>query len=65
MIVYDRLWKTMAEKEVTQYQLITKGVSHSTLTQLKKNRPVRTDTLEKLCSILNCRIEDIIEYIPE
>ena len=62
MIVYDRLWDTMALKGVTQYKLITNGISHSTLTRLKNNQPVNTDTLNKLCSILNCQIEEIVEY---
>ena len=62
MIVYDRLWDTMALKGVTQYKLITNGISHSTLTRLKNNQPVNTDTLNKLCSILDCRIEEIVEY---
>lgn len=62
MIVYDRLWDTMALKGVTQYKLITNGISHSTLTRLKNNQPVNTDTLNKLCSILNCQIEEIAEY---
>ena len=64
MIVYDRLWDTMALKGVTQYKLITNGISHSTLTRLKNNQPVNTDTLNKLCSILDCKIEEIVEYKP-
>ena len=62
MIIYDRLWNTMALKGVTQYRLITNGISHSTLSRLKKNQPVNTDTLDKLCGILVCNIEDILEY---
>ena len=62
MIVYDRLWQKMAEEKVTQYRLNLLGISHSTLTRLKKNQTVNTETLNKLCSILNCNIEDIIEY---
>lgn len=62
MIIYDRLWNTMALKSVTQYRLITNGISHSTLSRLKKNQPVNTDTLDKLCGILECNIEDILEY---
>jgi DNA-binding Xre family transcriptional regulator len=65
MIVYNRLWKTMALKGVTQYKLITNGISHSTLSRLKKNQTVNTDTLDKLCIILKCNIEDIVEYIEE
>lgn len=62
MIVYDRLWNTMALKGVTQYKLITNGISHSTLSRLKNNQPVNTDTLNKLCSILDCKIEEVVEY---
>ena len=65
MIVYNRLWKTMALKGVTQYKLITNGISHSTLSRLKKNQTVNTDTLDKLCIILKCNIEGIVEYIEE
>jgi DNA-binding Xre family transcriptional regulator len=65
MIVYNRLWNTMALKGVTQYKLITNGISHSTLSRLKKNQTVNTDTLDKLCIILKCNIEDIVEYIEE
>ena len=62
VIVYNRLWDTMALKGVTQYKLIANGISHSTLTRLKKNQPVNTDTLNKLCTILDCKIEEIVEY---
>ena len=65
MIVYNRLWDTMALKGVTQYKLITNGISHSTLSRLKKNQTVNTDTLDKLCIILKCNVEDIVEYIEE
>lgn len=65
MIVYNRLWNTMALKGVTQYKLITNGISHSTLSRLKKNQTVNTDTLDKLCIILKCNVEDIVEHIEE
>ena len=65
MIVYDRLWNTMTEKGVTQYKLVNKGISHSTLARLKNNQPVNTDTINKLCSILDCNVEDVMEYKVE
>ena len=65
MIVYDRLWKTMSLKGVTQYKLVNSGISHSTLARLKKNQAVNTETLNKLCSILDCKIESIVEYIED
>lgn len=62
MIVYNRLWNTMTEKGVTQYKLVNKGISHSTLARLKNNQPVNTDTINKLCYILDCNVEDVMEY---
>lgn len=62
MIVYNKLWDTMSLKGVTQYKLITNGISHSTLARLKNNQPVSTETLNKLCCILDCSIEEILEY---
>ena len=65
MIVYERLWSTMAKQGITQYRLVTLGIGHATLSRLKNNQPVNTETLNKLCTILNCKIEDIIEYKAE
>lgn len=63
MIVFDRLWKTMQEKGITQYKLINYyGISPAQITRLKKNANVNTHTLDMLCEILDCNLEDIIEY---
>jgi putative transcriptional regulator len=65
MIVYDRLWKTMAKKNISQYKLITVyGFSRGQLSRLRANYNVSTHTLDMLCEILDCRIEDICEYLP-
>ena len=65
MIVYARLWEKMKENNVSQYRLIKEGISTSTITRLKRNENVSTDTLNKLCDILNCKVEEIIEFIPD
>ena len=66
MISYENLWRTMQEKGVTQYALIKKhGVSPSQITRLKRNESVSTHTIETFCRILDCRVEDIMEYIKE
>ena len=62
MITYDRLWKTMSKKGITQYRLATNGIGHSTLSRLKNNETINTETINKLCKILDCNVEDIIEY---
>lgn len=66
MITYDKLWETMKKKEITQYRLIKYyGFSAGQIGRLKKNMYVSTHTIEILCSILNCRVEDIFEYRPD
>jgi len=66
MICYDPLWKTMAAQKATTYTLRVKhGMSHATVQRLQSNMPVSTHTLNKLCKILNCRLEEIAEYIPD
>ena len=66
MISYDRLWQTMKEKGISQYKLLKEyNISSGTLDKLRKNTHITTYTLENLCRILQCRIEDIVEYIPD
>ena len=63
MIVFDRLWQTMKEKNISQYRLIQEyGISTGQLDRLRKNGNVSTYTLNRLCRILNCSLQDIAEY---
>ena len=63
MITYEKLWKTMKEKNVSQYKLInTYKVSNGQLDRLRKNQNVSTYTLDQLCKILECELSDIAEY---
>jgi DNA-binding Xre family transcriptional regulator len=63
MIVYDRLWETMARKGISQYRLIREyHVSTGQLDRLRKGKNVSTYTLDQLCRILDCGLEDIAEY---
>ena len=62
MVKYDRLWETMKRKNVSQYRLINHyKISAGQLGRLRKNRYVSTHTLEMLCEILECGVEDVIE----
>ena len=66
MIVYDNLWKTLKEKHVSQYELVNKyGISKGLLDRLRKNESLTTYSLDKLCTILDCGIEDIAAYVEE
>lgn len=63
MIVYDRLWRTMQEKGISQYRLIKYyGFSSGQIGRLKKNSYVSTHTIDVLCDILDCQVEDIMEF---
>lgn len=63
MIVYDRLWETMKKKNVSQYHLIKYcKVSAGQIGRLKKNNFVSTHTIDMLCRILDCEVEEIMEY---
>lgn len=66
MISYDPLWKTMKAKHITQYDLYTRyGINRSLLDRLRKNKNIEVYTIDRLCSILNCHVEDIMIYIPD
>ncbi len=66
MIVFNKLWQTMKEKNISQYALIkTYGFSTGQLDRLRKNGNINSYTLNQLCEILNCELSDIAEYVKE
>lgn len=66
MITYNRLWKTMKEKGFSQYKLITEyNFSRGQLFRLRHNKNVSTYTLNIICDILDCQLEDIVEYTKD
>ena len=66
MIKFDRLWITMEQKKFTTYMLREQcGIDSKTIRRLRANENMETKTLNKLCDVLHCRLEDIAEYIPE
>ena len=63
MIVYDRLWQTMKKKGISQYGLMKEyGFSSGQLDRIRKGENINLYTLDTLCRILDCPVEDIIEY---
>lgn len=66
MIVFDKLWSVMEEKSISTYWLREKcGIDSKTIRRLRANDNMETKTLNKLCAALDCRLEDIAEYIPD
>ena len=66
MIRFDKLWEIMNQKGVSTYTLREKcGIDGKTINRLKNNKNTETKTLNKLCVALNCRLEDIVEYVEQ
>lgn len=66
MIVFNKLWEVMKEKGISTYTLREKcGIDSKTVRRLKANENIETKTLSKLCNVLDCRLEDIAEYIKD
>lgn len=66
MIKYDRFFATLKKKNISQNKLMRDyGVDNAQLHRLRKNMVIKTVTIDNLCRILNCRVEDIMEYIPD
>ena len=59
---YSPLWATMKEKEISQYRLLKCGVDNKTLDTLKKGGNITLLTLEKVCSILDCTPNDVVQF---
>ena len=66
LISYKPLWKTMQEKNITTYALIYKhNFSPYTITNLKRNNSITMNTLERLCKVVDCKPNDIIEFLED
>ena len=66
MIRYDPLWRTLKAKNISQYRLIKDyGIDKAQLQRLRDNRVVKTMILDTLCTILDCCIEDGVEFVPD
>lgn len=65
MISYRPFWETLEKSQETTYTLVNKHhVSSAILDKLRKDKPMNTTTLNDLCRILNCRLEEIAVYVP-
>ncbi len=62
MIDYGPLWETMKRKGVSQYYLLNHGIDNKTLDALKKNKNITMLTLEKLCALIGCSPNDIVQF---
>ena len=66
MITFNRLWKTMQKKNISTYQLREQcGIDSKTVRRLRANENIETKTINKLCTALQCKVEDIMEFIED
>ena len=66
MIIYDKFWETLKEKGISQYKLINEfHVSAGQLSRMRANQNINTHTVDMLCNIIGCNVEDIMTHIPD
>lgn len=64
MISYNPLWHTLLDKDIKKLELCKlSGISTATLAKLGKNQNVNMEIIDKICTALNCRIEDVVEIV--
>ena len=65
-VSYKKLWKLLIDKDIKKKDLSSMaGVSPATITKMGKGGHVTTEVLVKICTALNCQVEDVMEIIPE
>lgn len=63
---YNKLWKMMIDKDMSKTELTQlAGISTNAMAKLGKNEDVRVNVLEKLCTSLDCKLDDIVEFVPD
>lgn len=65
-VTYKKLWKLLKEKNMKKIELQRRaGISGNILARMGKDEYISMESVEKICYVLNCRIDDILEFIPE
>ena len=65
-VSYKKLWKILIDKDIKKKDLSTMaGISPATITKMGKGGHVTTEVLMKICTALNCGLDDILEVVPD
>jgi len=65
-VSYKKLWKLLIDRDMSKKQLEIKAkLSSSTIAKMNKSNGVTTTTLERICRVLDCKIEDVVEFVPD
>ena len=63
---YNRLWKLMIDKSINKTTLRKRaGITSNAMAKMGKNQPVNVEVLAKICRVLDCTVDDIIEILPD
>lgn len=65
LISYEPLFLTLKEKQISSYRLEEMGFARSTYYAMKNGKSVSTNTIDQLCTLLECDVSDIMKFIPE
>lgn len=64
-VSYKKLWKLMIDKNINKTELThLAGITTNAMAKLGKNEDVKVNVLEKLCTTLDCTLDDIVEFVP-
>lgn len=65
-VSYNKLWKMMIDKKISKTEMThLAGISTNAMAKLGRDEDVRVNILEKLCLVLDCKLDDIVEIVPE
>ena len=65
MIKYDPFWKYIKEHGISTYRLINEGINPDVIQRLRSKKNISIKTLNQLCTVLECKVTDILEYVPD
>ena len=66
MVSYKPLWHTLIDRDMKKMELVEKvGMSRATLSKLNNNQYVALEVLDRICEVLDCRIEDVVEITKD
>ena len=65
-VSYNKLWKMLIDKNISKTELThLAGITTNAMAKLGRNEDVRVKTLENLCTSLDCKLDDIVEFVPD
>ncbi|PMC34567.1 XRE family transcriptional regulator [Bacillus sp. UMB0899] len=65
-VQYNKLFKLLIDKKMSNAELSSKaGISANIITRLKKDKYISLDSVEKICNVLDCKVDDILEFVPD